>query len=162
GTVETLLGKDGPQRGRTIPHRLVPGCHELRDQGAQESGKDPCCLPHRTSQLLRSSHHQWGRRGPDQQNQNPQKAGLRVPRFRIFQTATLPSSYSEVLVSRMNLFSWISGKTSLFFHAVTSRFPRSSARVVMSSGNLSPKISPIVAHTEPTDWIPVIIMKWFM
>src|SRR5208283_2714093 len=103
GTVETLLGKDGPQRGRTIPHRLVPGCHELRDQGAKESGKDPCCLPHRTSQLLRSSHHQWGRRGPDQQNQNPQKAGLRVPRFRIFQTATLPSSYSEVLVSRMNL-----------------------------------------------------------
>src|SRR5208337_3191062 len=83
--------------------RLVPGCHELRDQGAQESGKDPCCLPHRTSQLLRSSHHQWRSRGPDQQNQNPQKAGLRVQRFRIFQTATLPSSYSEVLVSRMNL-----------------------------------------------------------
>jgi transposase len=75
------LFREKPDRrqARAISRRLVPRCNELRDQGPQKSGEDSCRLPHRSSQLLRPSHHQWRCRGSDQQNQNSQKTGLRIP-----------------------------------------------------------------------------------
>lgn len=43
--------------------------------------------------------------GDQQQNQDIQKAGLRVPRQGVFLAQIIPPPYSEVLVNRMNLLS---------------------------------------------------------